>query len=689
MVRVDQLKDIVNPLKFRKHILFIIFSFFSLFIFLPAFLIEFGFHSEYTFLLQENVHYDLLIKLGRILGALLHGLQCLLINEISDYAVWRLFSFLTMLTVTGLLTRYFRTHFRIGSFWSTVISFNFLLLPTCQLYILSSLNFLQGICPVILAFFSHILLNSARGKNIFISWHRINKWTILRIIISATFFLIALFIYQPSTLFVFVFTFCLVLFSPTNSWPKTRLLVIWDILFYGTCMTIYFLLNWFFITIPTINRGGSFHFTPSQNSGYKISLTNNIFSKLSLLQDTILVSASGTWHLLFGNYGALTTSTIIILSICIIFILTSRNSSQKNFPKVNKTNSALFYRIQMILMGLILFFCANSSTFLSEGNFELLGYRVLLPGSAMILILQFALLRKIDKLLIRKYKISILKSIALCLVLFCGIITLRNVLDVARNCNRELTFIRTKLALADYSTIDRFVVLMVLPGRGLTLIERNLPFEFGDMLSSKDHLRPILNNTLEKIGKKSIPFIFVGVMPQKIIYLAEGDYLIDLNEIRYGLFQNLPRTERAYVKTSIGLQTNARIIPINLSQGVTIFRFLQDAGNSKYLFWDISEKISPFWTQIDFQGDSHLIQNYIIKGIENNVHQKLKPINCNVQGSNDSRKWVDLNTNMMEINEEERLYNITNLGILTHLSFLVLKLFLFVIKIFSNENYAL
>lgn len=454
-----------------------------------------------------------LLFIGRALGAVLINGQCFFLNQISDFAASRFVSFLVLLVFTGLFFQRLSRKHHLGFFWSGIISFGILLLPSNQVSILWAGNFVPGSLNLLYSFASYLLLE------------RVQRGTLPSVIAlsgSLLLFIASLFIYPPTAMFVYVFTFSSILFSPFSQWRHTRLIVGRDLLFFGAGMGIYWIMNRFLI-YPLV--AGSGHFLPPRQIAYQMAISVNVFSKMGLLIDTALSSASGTWHLYYGESGALIT--LFLMGFCLFPVAYLKEGTYGGYKDLSSL-------AQRVFAGAALFFLSNLPSFLAKGNFTLLGYHVLLPGSAMILLLQFWLMRECDRLLQGGHRASCMKAVAIALILAYGLLTSWNVRDTVTNYARELNFIRTKVASADYAKTVGFIIKTV--PRGETLIQRRLPFEFSCMITHTQHVEFILREGLRKLGLGMIPIRFLLVDSNVVLdpRLSErGICIIDLNEIRY------------------------------------------------------------------------------------------------------------------------------------------------------------
>ncbi len=518
--------------KFFKCFLLLFFPLLCFVIYLPAFVTEFGFHNDYSMLIYNKnswlgfIESGHLLLIGRALGAVFISLHCHFLHRISDFAISRLVAFGAMVIFTLCLFRYFRKKSQGNVFWSCLMAWGLFLLPSNQTFILWTCNFGPGPLNLLLAFAAYSLLESAGGDDIFLSQRRHKLTSVFYLLGSFLLFLASLFIYSPTSIFVFVLTFLLILFSPLSQWPRTRLIVLRDFLFFGAAMLVYWLLDRSVI-FPLALKTGQFGI-PVQPE-YKMAVTSDWSAKIPLLKETWLCSLSGPWHLFWGNQGAfMTVSILIILGGMIVY--RAKTVSPKFFEQFSRSKKIL-YPGQIALAIFLIFVGVNLPMLFAQGNLNVRGYRVLFPSASMILIAQFWLMYKNDQFASKEHPFSFMKIGAFVLILFYAFLTLENVSDTARNYSRELNFIREKVEAADLAETRVFVV-KVIP-RGETVIKRKMPFEFGYMITDPQHVAPIIWESLKDKGLNPRPCLLVP--PEVVIdprITRAGFYIIDLNELR-------------------------------------------------------------------------------------------------------------------------------------------------------------
>jgi hypothetical protein len=469
-----------------------------------------------------------LLLIGRALGAILISIHCRFLDQISDFAASRFIAFLALLVFTAFLCRRFHKFYNMEPFWSKSLGFVFFLLPSNQLFILWAGNFIPGPFNLFVASCSYLFLECGWNQ-ILIAKKYLKFFPSLLLMISFCIFIASLFIYPPTALFVFVFTLASILFSTEAQRRQIWFILIRDVLFFGMAMCIYWMLDRRFIYSLAINSG---HFLIPRQPEYKMAITFNIGLKVPLIKETLLSSFAGTWHLVLGKNGSVITLSLLALSFLLMIYFKRFPHRTKKQAKINQPSQKFFHLIQRAFAGVILFFVGNLPPILAEGILAVQGYRVLLVGSMMTVMWQFYLMRINDQLVWNRFQSSLVKTIAIVLIVSYGFLTAGNVRNAVWNYHRELIFIRSKIASCDYTHTRGFVVRMI--PRGETLIPRRLPYEFGFMITDHQHVEPILKEALRQKGFPMLPFLLLppdSVVDKKLA--AQGICIIDLNELRY------------------------------------------------------------------------------------------------------------------------------------------------------------
>ena len=330
-------------------------------------------------------------------------------------------------------------------------------------------------------------------------------------------FLAALFIYPSGAMTVFIFTFVRTAFCSLENWRLTRKLFWGDLIFFGVGMVVYRAIDRLLIFPWALN---DLHFLIPGQPEYAMGITKNIFSKFSLIWDSLLVSSAGSLHLLWGNWGA------IILGGFFIFMSVSFWGPKERRRHLKKESIERGGAIATLLM------LSNLPCLLAEACFKIIGYRVLWVPTVMLMLLWVACLKRLSELMANKNSGKIAIYIATTAVILISFFAaLSNVGDVVRNYHLELRFIRSQLTRMNLNEQNQIVVITV--SHGETLIERRPPFEFSYMLTESQHVAPILIEGLRNRSdlRKDLTLQVIPIQPNMRISLQKTDFLINLNEM--------------------------------------------------------------------------------------------------------------------------------------------------------------
>lgn len=605
-------------------------------VYFPAFNKDFGMHNDYRLLPGSFKDHEIfgealhLYAAGRPLQFFLINLQSWCIEKVSQLALSRFVSFLFMLGFAGLFYHFLRRHLRLDGFWSKTIVLSMVMLPVAQLDIIWATNLLSGYVTLFLALLSYVVLDSA-----FLTWEgslgqrlrTIAPWAAVGL------FLAALFTYPINAVFVFVCTFAHVLFSG-NERRAILKIALRDVAFYGFCMLIYYLANVLFF-IPYAPEHGAGRLT---GTAYAFTATFDFSQKFKMLAETFTVALSGVWHLVIGNAGAALNAVLIILAVVLIF-------------NCRKIRHAIYFL--SITVGL--FVLSNVPTLMAKGCFTLMGYRVIFPATAIVMIGLLGLWQKTAARFPKRE--ALIKRGAAAFVCFSVLIAFINVSDATRNFNRELNHIRQKVESANLENISRILLVFVPTYSGETLIERKLPYEFSYMLTFPDMAEPIIAEALKKKGVTVIPQVISS--EANVILYDDYTYVIDVNEAA-------PRQvlkPRALVTTSSSAR---RHVEIYQEMGGIYLGFEEMEAGLKIPFWPASIRPpNPSWLQVEFQKEVSPVLGFGFGLYTIGREETALPVEVLLQGSVDGLKWVNLGTQLALRNpadEHLRIYKVINPG---------------------------
>ena len=212
---------------------------------LPVLTAIFAIHNDYLLWLSdrstfitwfpETLH---LLAVGRPLGALLLNVHFSCLESLPDFLVSRWFAFGVTLAAGGLLAEHLSRRLRLPAGTAVCAAACVFLLPSSQLFVAWTTNFVPGTLTVLLSLIVYRLLDS--GVEPLSLRLQLADWR--RFLMAQALFLSLLCIYPPSALFFLVPAFANLLFTPLDSWPRTRGRLIRDAAFTAGGMLAYFVL---------------------------------------------------------------------------------------------------------------------------------------------------------------------------------------------------------------------------------------------------------------------------------------------------------------------------------------------------------------------------------------------------------------------------------------------------------------
>ncbi len=616
------------------------------FVYWPLFTVEFGMHSDYTLIpgtfanhqvFYESRHH---ILVGRILNAILITFVSWFITTVRDFTTWRFISFSMLLLFSGLFVDFLRRRFALRRFWCYAIMGGLVFLPFSQFGTLTVIFLVPGLLVLVLVLLSYFLLEKGWPAEGFLgASSRIPPMggRVWFLIAAAVIFLMTLFIYPPNSMFVFVCTFAVVLFSPLDQWRVTRCVVLRDTVFYVLVMVVYWVVNTKLI-IPHVEMFGPLSVGPASSSAssyaaggtYDMRFTNHLSSKWPLIVDTILIAGSGTWHLLWGKAGGWIPFSIIILSF--VVVLVARKGCWSAVLTKLKAKSPEIFLIFMT--GVWLFFLTNLPEFVAKGCTRVIGYRVLFPAESFFLVLQLGFIWHMARLCVRRKKIIFLQTMVVLWLLGAGWIAAKNISDVARNFNRELTFIREKISLADRN-IDRIMVILLPQDQDETMIEHKMPMEFSYMTTGPNLVQPIVD---EVRRKKGFPLVPVDQDFEDLIFFDDHTYVVDLNEARQ---VRAPESEIKKTRVLLTVSTVPNQMVEIFRQG-DFFVFNQTFKGQRFPFWwALAADGGAPWFQMEFKGSAQTLCSFTFGVFGEDIRQT-EALDCKLQASSDEKHWIDL-----------------------------------------------
>lgn len=564
---------------------------------------------------------------GRPLQALLINWQGWIINSIRDLAVARFVSFLFLLSLMFMMDYFLRRRLKVENFWSKTIVLSIMTLPVMQISVIWVANFLPSFLTLVVAFGAYLVLDKSRG--------------VLSFVLAGLLFMAALLIYPPNALFVFVGTFCVLLFSPADNWKRTLKTVLRDVAFFGANMVVYYVLVVrFFMRHAPPGEGGV---NRVAGTTHEFHTTFNVFTKLGLIKETFIVSLGGVWHSFLEQQGAIINMVLIVLSLMAFLFLKKSGRPQRQ---------AVIHGLGALGVGLVLFLLTNAPALMAKGCFQVLGYRVLASASIILLIAQLGLWAKMARVLKNDRAVFILKAAAIGFVAVSSLLAFVNMKDASANFKRELNYIRTKVASTDWpKDTSRIFLFTVAPFSGETLVGRKMPYELSYMITHPGMAYPIVNGVLKEKGRKPIG---LDVNEAPVVLIDNYTTVMNINEARV----NYKKEEDYVTKTIIGYVTtsSSESRRVEMEQEAAIFMsFYEPQKDGRLRFWRADTAVpGGAWFQVEFKDNPRPLVRfacafYTIDREGNPFPQTMGlskegslPLGFHLKGSTDGKTWTDL-----------------------------------------------
>jgi hypothetical protein len=648
----------------------------ALFVCLPAIVLEYGMHDDYRYLGAGidkkdvwKLHPDMSpgVAMGRPVAMFFIGIQSLFTNKISDF-IWQRFVFFLLTMLSALCVYYYFTRrLSLDSFFASSLVFCIFALPQSQFFIIWAIWSVFAGPALLLAIISYFIFDYA-WNNYFV----FRRWKSYAIYLSISFcvFLISLYDYPVMSLFFLVFSCANILFSKLDVWPKTRIRVINEILFCCLGMAFY-LFSYKFIYLPILLK-----YCPLLRdallglmSGYhNVVISIDMPLKIKQFYIGSILSLGSIFHPFLDHISALFVSLILTLG-SIIVLLGYWFQSYKVKALGNKQELFKLRWIFQMIFTIIIILPLSIAPILAAGwGFT---YRVLFPYSAIIVLIMFWLIHHLSRLFLIKNSQLVANSAAFLLVAIFGVLAQTYMLNTALSANRELKFIRQKLASTDFSKVNTIICEKPI-GRPLKELEgalgnvRGLPVfgdfpqrhEYDHMATNRTFVVEIFQAVLAEMGiKPSISVI--SYEPDLYYFLARGggNCVINMNDIVTPMAKDtLVSTQRVE-----GLAKNTEA-----SQFV-VFKLVSHADGWNILnfypnFWEEVGEF-PHWVSIEFNALKTIIEYALQTGPYGEDDTSRMPRDWLLRGSKDGKKWVDLDKRNDEAgwkNNEKRVYKVTN-----------------------------
>lgn len=459
----------------RRYLLILAAAVIGIFIaFLPAFMLKFGIHNDYTTWSYKNTVISLkhpetqhLFWIGRPLGGFLLNVQFMFYKTVSDLAIGRMVSLVCAMACVWGAWRITVKHFLIDPFVSACFWLLILLLPPFVLNILLLTNFVSGLITFAIIIISYSLLSNAHPKKI--TSHKIAAYTLLAV---------SFLIYPPASLFFIVFSAIKVLVAPEAEYAKIRKEAFEEILITVTLCVIYtLLLRWLPDAYMWRLFGDSLVGKPS--GVYSVELNASLLIMFKKIADTLYVSAA----LWFENpQGAVLVASVLT----VIFFLVA-NRCSRSPGRLQK-----FHIWQKLAIAMFILFVSIMPILAASGGF--VAYRLLLSAMTLLFVITLFLFywSVFPFVTLKKARIFLV-------VLLSGaiIITADRVKAISHNHHQEYLHVEQQLSCVKY--FPKFVVL-VAPSRGAVLNTPYSCFEFGYMATNLSPIWGVISVVLKENG---------------------------------------------------------------------------------------------------------------------------------------------------------------------------------------------
>ncbi|MCD4781264.1 MAG: hypothetical protein K8S27_12060 [Candidatus Omnitrophica bacterium] len=601
----------------------------SFLVYLPVFITPFAYHNDAALLsvksfewlgFFESVH---ILMVGRALGAVCVSVLAWGMNSLNALAWGRFACFFFIYIAMTVFIRFMIKRRFLDPFWAVLAGFSLIFSAPQQINVIWVANFFCGPFNAVFAFLCYFLWE--RGRGLKWLWERRSLSEYAWIVLSFIFFQCSLLIYPLTALFVFVLTVINILSFKSSQRQDQRKVFINDVIFFSAGMVIYRIID-----RQCIYPIASQHLEYSAPAGsvYSMGLVKDIWSKWGLVKEIVLLSISHIWYLLRPSFGVVLRLIIVFTPLVCLFNRAARLDK-------NETTS-WFFVLEKFVMFLILSLLIISPMIIAQQCFSVLGFRVLWPTTALGVVLHFWLWNKLDQN--KRDCLSGLKVYGVALVVLYSVVTMRHMTAVAQNYYLEWRYLKSQMTAGIPAEMKRVVVKGI--PVGTALVRKAFPFEFGYMLTSVNHVRPLFAVIMESKSEFSQDISFIE--PGDAIYYDKFTKVIDLNDVRYSFTPSAVQDGRVYLEA--GGSDAQSLITVH-REGLDAAPFLVFEQQHRTQ----PEKKFPFWYirgEQEFRIESkHLAQDlygYRLIGSGFNRDGQRVPFQWTLQGRYQDREWKNL-----------------------------------------------
>ncbi len=603
-------------------------SIFLVLIFLPAFIFPFSAHTDGFYIVTlkgnwlGNNEAPALIMQGRPFFAWLNSFLGWHISSIEQFTYLRIFIFLTKMAASWLVFK-FCTSLSMSYLCSFATAFFFILLPANILNVLWTSNGMPESIALLFGLTSYVMLTTTLLKK-------------KNAILAAALFLCSLLTYQPMAMIVFAMMFLKMLFAQ-ESWASTRASIIKECCFFGVLLAVY----WAIVKIVILPYGKNVLKFPTLNSNiYDMELVHNFSKKYDLACELLRNSLIGTWDALLHNHPRiewLAIAAFWIVAGTVLLIYKKRVTGISNIA------------IQKLACGVILFLLANTPSLMPVNYTSIIGYRTFLSSSLMGLALVIFYFNYLARSVDNRPSKKIVHAVVAIYFLSMTLTATWLIHQTVRNYRKENHFVQAIAAKTDYSRVD--TVAIILNRRGDSVIEYELPFEFGLTTTTTDHIRFMFEKYSLPLGKT---LTFQEVFLDWPVVADDHMQVVDMPSLR-GVERIKYAKPGVRMKVHLSAEPQANISIINVSSTahpLLVFKEI-DTQTHKERFWTLKPGTRQEYIEVEFIDKPKLTAGYKLQAVCEDSKKNPCHFSWQIQTSNDHQQWQDLSFQTSRIPKPE------------------------------------
>jgi len=624
------------------------FVFLSL-VFMPLLVIPFAQHDDYNFFAvvpKEEVlsHPQTLFMFyfGRPFQGIYGELVKPFIDVPADLAPFRMISILFASVSAALFALQLRAT-GIGKLPLLFAIIAIFLLPGVQFYII-----LVYASPMIMAvsfaLLSAMLLEKVEARD-FLRLRFTKFRPFLFAIGSFLLLLLSIHTYQTSTMFFFVPTLVLILFTDINKWKETRLLVLRNLVLFSAVVLTFFLVHRY-ITLPfLLDRFPQAAHVVTQGSLYEFSVSTDILNKLSFFIKSLSFQSLNLWSI----YPAKKVAFFVLL-----FIAAGALAALWKLGRTTALRGRYWSVSQASVAVALLLILSNLPNLAAAGGYP--AYRTLFPYMAMIVILLLWSAKSVSDILPQKWQSRAI-WIVTGLLMIIGIFSAHyNILNVAVNNHLELSYLRAAVA-AEIANKPPAIHVIRSSGIRADRSYLNLPARH-DEFNMYTFAYPLMLQTFLKVEGEDrdgiirtdyLPTINVSWADEKVLYMPSGSTIVILDALMFPLKGSQVKPTNKYEIVYIDVSAAGRPY---YSGGALAFDGIIGGGS----YWQAGNGY-PQWLRITYP-DPKKVLSYELQTGE--LPERMIKA-WTLQGSEDGNKWTDIDSRTGQTNwkaNEKRVYEV-------------------------------